>query len=146
MNFASCRSCCVSHAMEGGTNWQRKEVSRRVLYVVEAKYLDGFALSTSRVTQMRNGARSFAERWSRLCRATAAAASLVLFRQHDSNQALGDRRIGWVRRVEAQRLVVVVNLEKDHMPIGLERAEVVLLVRVVGVAKIVIDGDRLDDL
>ena len=35
-------------AMEGGTNWQRKEVSRRVL-LVEAKYLGGFDLSTSRV-------------------------------------------------------------------------------------------------
>jgi hypothetical protein len=37
--------------MESGTNWQRKEVSRRILDLVEAKYLGGFDLSTSRVPQ-----------------------------------------------------------------------------------------------
>ena len=51
VNFAKLRSCCESHAMEGGTNWQRKEVSRRVLDLVEAKYPGGFDLSTSRVPQ-----------------------------------------------------------------------------------------------
>ena len=30
------RHISTGHAMEGGTNWQRKEVSRRVLYLTSA--------------------------------------------------------------------------------------------------------------
>jgi len=40
-----------------------------------------------------------------------------------------------------ERFVVVVDLEKDHMAFGFERAKVMLLVRVVGVTKVVEDGD-----
>ena len=36
-------------------------------------------------------------------------------------------------------------LEEDSAPVGIGRAEVVFLVRVVGVTKIVVDLDRLDD-
>ncbi len=42
-------------------------------------------------------------------------------------------------------LVVVVDLEIDHMAISFERAEIVLLVGIIGVAEVVVDGDCLDD-
>src|SRR5436190_22065351 len=45
----------------------------------------------------------------------------------------------------AEALVEVVDLEKDLMAVGVERAKVVLLVRIVGVTKVVKDGDGLDD-
>ena len=44
-----------------------------------------------------------------------------------------------------ERLVEIIDLEKDRLAVGFERAEVVFFVRVVGVAEIVIDGDGLDD-
>jgi hypothetical protein len=39
----------------------------------------------------------------------------------------------------------IIDLEHDHVTIGLERAKVVFLVRVVRVTKVVEDRDRLDD-
>jgi hypothetical protein len=44
-----------------------------------------------------------------------------------------------------QSLVVIIDLEKDPMTVCLERAEVMLLMRVVGVTEIVVDFDGLDD-
>src|SRR5262245_49137661 len=44
-----------------------------------------------------------------------------------------------------ERLVVVVDLEKDPVAISIERAEVVFFVGIVGVAEIVVYGNRLDD-
>ena len=71
------------------------------------------------------------------------SARLVLFRQHDSNHALGDRRIGWVGRVLAKRLIVVVDLEKYRVAVGVAHTEIMLFVRIVRLAEVVIDGDRL---
>jgi hypothetical protein len=47
--------------------------------------------------------------------------------------------------VVAEALVEVVDLEKDPMPVGIERAKVVLLMRIIGVAKVVENGDGLYD-
>jgi len=44
-----------------------------------------------------------------------------------------------------ERLVEVIDFEKDCMPISFERTEVVFAIWVVGVAEVVIDGDGLDD-
>ena len=62
-----------------------------------------------------------------------------------SNHALGDRRIGWVGRVLAKRLIVVVDLEKDRVAVGVEHTEIMLFVRIVRLAEVVIDGDGLDN-
>ena len=69
----------------------------------------------------------------------------IFLRQHDRDDALGHRGIGWVGRVIFQILVEIIDLEKDCMAVGFERAEIVLLMRIVGVAKVVIDLDGLDD-
>jgi hypothetical protein len=44
-----------------------------------------------------------------------------------------------------QILVEIIDLEKDHLAVGFERAKVVLFIPVVGVAKIVVHRDGLDD-
>ena len=69
----------------------------------------------------------------------------ILLGQHDGDDALGDRRIGRVRRVIRQILVEIIDLEKDHLAVGFERAKVVFFIRVVGMTKIVIRGDCVDD-
>ena len=43
------------------------------------------------------------------------------------------------------RRIVVVDLEKDRMAISFEGPKVMLLVRIVGVAEIVVNFDCLDD-
>jgi hypothetical protein len=43
------------------------------------------------------------------------------------------------------RLLIQVDLEKDRMPFGFEGPKVMLFVRVVGMTKVVKDGDGLDD-
>jgi hypothetical protein len=63
-------------------------------------------------------------------------ATSVLFSQHDGDDALSDRRISWVGRVRGQHLIIVIDLEKDRLTIDLERAKVVFLVWIVGVAEI----------
>ena len=45
----------------------------------------------------------------------------------------------------AEALVEVVDLEEHPLAVGVERAKVVLFVRVVGVTKVVKDRDGLDD-
>jgi len=70
---------------------------------------------------------------------------LVLFSQRNRDDAFGDRGVGGIGRVVLARLVEGINLEKDFVAIGFERTEVVFFVRIVGVAEIVVDGDRLDD-
>ena len=60
----------------------------------------------------------------------------ILFGQHDRDHALGDRRISRIRRVVTEALVEVVDLEEHLVAVGIERAKVVLLVRVVGVTEI----------
>jgi hypothetical protein len=42
-------------------------------------------------------------------------------------------------------LVEIIDLEKDHLAVGFERAKVVFFMRVIGMAKIVIRGDCVDD-
>ena len=44
-----------------------------------------------------------------------------------------------------QGLVVIIDLEKDRFPLGLERSEVMFSVRVVGVTEGIIHSDCLDD-
>lgn len=46
--------------------------------------------------------------------------------------------------MEFEGLVVVVDLERDSGPVEIEDAEIMLPVRVVGVAKVVEDCDGLD--
>ena len=70
---------------------------------------------------------------------------LILLGQHDGDDALGDRRIGGIGRVIRERLVEIIDFEKDGVAVSFERAEVVLAKGVVGVAEIVIDRDGLDD-
>ena len=41
--------------------------------------------------------------------------------------------------------IVIIDLEKDRVAVDLERAKVMLFVWIVGVAKVVIDFDSLDD-
>ena len=69
----------------------------------------------------------------------------VFLGQHDGDDPLGDHRVGWVRRVSGEPLVEIIDFEKDQMAIGLKRAKVVFPVWVVGVAKIVVHRDGLDD-
>src|ERR1700724_3209684 len=49
----------------------------------------------------------------------------ILLGQHDRDHALGDRRISWIGRVVAEALVVVVDLEKDRVAVGVKRAKIV---------------------
>ena len=68
-----------------------------------------------------------------------------LSRQHDGNDALGD---DWVRRIggmHCQCRIVIIDLEKDGVALGFERAKVVFFVWIVLVAKVVKDFDGLDD-
>jgi hypothetical protein len=44
-----------------------------------------------------------------------------------------------------QGLVEIIDLEKDHLAIDFQRAEIVLFIRIVGVTKIIVDRDSLDD-
>ena len=46
--------------------------------------------------------------------------------------------------IDEQALVVIIDLERDPLSVRVERAKVVLFVRVVGVAEIVVDLDRFD--
>jgi hypothetical protein len=70
----------------------------------------------------------------------------IFFGQHDRDDALSYGRVGRIGRVAGQVLIVVVDLEKDHVAVSFERAKVVLFMWVVGVTKVVEDGDGLDDL
>jgi hypothetical protein len=77
--------------------------------------------------------------------ADQVARYLVFLGQHDRDYPLGDRGIGWIRRVIPKCLVEVVDLEKYRVTVGIECTEVVFFVRVVGVAEIVVHSDGLDD-
>ena len=41
--------------------------------------------------------------------------------------------------------IVIIDLEKDRVAVGFERAKVMFFVWIVGVAKVVVDFDGLDD-
>jgi hypothetical protein len=69
----------------------------------------------------------------------------VFFGQHNGDDPLGDRWIGRVRRVVGQGFVEIIDLKKDHLAVGFERSEVVFAIRIVGLAKVVVDGNGLDD-
>src|ERR1700730_8983336 len=75
----------------------------------------------------------------------AAAAGSGLLHPHDRDYALGNGTIRWIGRVLSKRLVVIIDLEKDPVSVRIERAKVVLFVRVVGVTKVVEHCDGLDD-
>ena len=47
--------------------------------------------------------------------------------------------------MRGQRGVEIIDLEKDRVAIGYERAKVMFFVWIVGMAKVVIDFDCLDD-
>jgi len=44
----------------------------------------------------------------------------VLLGQHDGDDAFGDRWVGRIRRVVGEGLIVIIDLEKDRSPLGLE--------------------------
>ena len=70
---------------------------------------------------------------------------LVFLCQHDRDHALGDGLVCCIWRMVREALIEIIDLEKDHLPIGFERTEVVLFIRIVGVTEIVIHSDRFDD-
>ena len=47
--------------------------------------------------------------------------------------------------MQSQRRIEIIDLEKDRLAIDLERAKVMFFVRVVGLSKVVVNLDRLDD-
>ena len=74
-----------------------------------------------------------------------AGGSSVFLRQHDGDDALGDGWVGRIGGMHGQRGIVIIDLEKDRVAIGFERAKVMFFVWIVGVAKVVVDFDGLDD-
>jgi len=75
----------------------------------------------------------------------ARAVWSVLLGQHDGDHALGDGPVSCVWGMVGEALVVIIDLEKDRLTVGFERAEIVLFVRIVGVAEIqigIINPDR----
>ena len=71
--------------------------------------------------------------------------ALIFLGQHDGDHSLGDGWVGRIGGMRGQRGVEIIDLEKDRVAIGFERAKVMFFVWIVGVAKIVIDFDGLDD-
>ena len=69
----------------------------------------------------------------------------ILLREHDRDDPVGDGRIGWIGRMHRQLSIEIIDLEHDHLTFGFERPKVVFLMRIVRMAKIIEDGDRLDD-
>jgi hypothetical protein len=65
------------------------------------------------------------------------AAPSVFVGQHDSDHADGDDRVGRIGGEVFQVSIKIIDLEKDRVAFGFERAKVVLLVRVVGMTKVV---------
>src|SRR5580704_7995276 len=53
----------------------------------------------------------------------------VLLSQHNGDHTLGDRFISRIWRMTGEGFVVIVDLEKDRVAIGFERAKIMLLVR-----------------
>jgi len=58
---------------------------------------------------------------------------------------MGEARIGRIIGVIGEGGVVIIDLEKDRVTVGLEAAEIVLAVGIVLVTKIVINRNGLDD-
>jgi hypothetical protein len=73
------------------------------------------------------------------------ASSSILLRQHDRDDPLGDGGIGGVGRVHRQVAIEIIDLEHDGATVDFKGPKVVLLVRVVGVAKVVKHRDGFDD-
>ena len=71
--------------------------------------------------------------------------ALIFLGQHDRDHSLGDGWVGRIGGMRGQRGVEIIDLEKDRVAIGFERSKVMFFVWIVGVAKIVIDFDCLDD-
>ena len=71
-----------------------------------------------------------------------ALCASIFFRQHDRQHTGDDGFSIWTLDFW---LLIQIDLEKDFVPVGIERAKVVLFVRVVGVTKVVVDLDGLDD-
>jgi hypothetical protein len=69
----------------------------------------------------------------------------IFLRQHDGHDALGEGWIGRIKGMHRQCGIVIIDLEKDRVAVDLERAKVMSFVGVVGVAKVVIDFDGLED-
>jgi hypothetical protein len=70
---------------------------------------------------------------------------LVLFRQHDGDDALGDRGVCRIGGVEAEGFVEIVDLEHDVRTVKIKGTKVVFAVGVAGLAKVVVGGNGLDD-
>ena len=75
-----------------------------------------------------------------------AGGSSVFLGQHDGDDALGDGWVGRIGGMHGQRGVEIIDLEKDRVAIGFERAKVMFFVWIVGMAKVVVDFDGLDDV
>src|SRR5271166_1864639 len=80
-----------------------------------------------------------------LLRRHRRGAGSVFLGQHDGDHSLGDVWVGRIGGMRGQRGVEIIDLEKDRVAIGYERAKVMFSMWIVGVAKVVIDFDGLDD-
>ena len=76
---------------------------------------------------------------------TAGCSASVLVGEHDRDHADGDGRVGRIGGVVIHAAIKIIDLEKDRVAFGLERAKVMLFVGVVRVTKVVETGDGLDD-
>ena len=73
------------------------------------------------------------------------ASRSVLVGQHDRDNSLGHRRVGWIGGMMGEGPIKIVDLEKDRFAFDFERPEIVFFVRVIGVAEVIEHGDRLDN-
>jgi hypothetical protein len=108
------------------------------------------------MTVMIAVARQRGRRWRRsvlrgsrfepfMTRMSAKSDQCCFLRQHDRDDALGDVWVGRIGGMHGQRGIEIIDLEKDRVSIGFERAKVMLFVRVVGMAKAVVYFDGADD-
>jgi hypothetical protein len=68
-----------------------------------------------------------------------------ILRRADGDDALGDIWVARIGRVILQILIEIVDLKKDRVTVGVERAKVMFLVWVIGVTEIIERRDSLDD-
>lgn len=70
--------------------------------------------------------------------------ALVFVRPHNRDDPLGDGGICGIGRMEGERFIVVIDFEHHRGAFEIKDAEIVLLVRVIGVGKIIKDADSGD--
>lgn len=69
----------------------------------------------------------------------------ILVGQHDGDDTFGHQRVGRIGRVVGERLIEIIDFEHDPVAVGIEGTKVVFFMWIVGVAKVVVHRNRLDD-